>query len=841
MFRKYLESNKKTIIFVSNEQQTYVERCLLEIQPAFIHVQVTTIQNYVMSLLKKHHLFEYQLLTQKTSLLVVKYSLDIDHLVYFKNIQLTEGLINALLETYEIMSDVNLSLLPNTGKWQDLKRMYQSFCDYKQKECFMNELLKIAVNYIEKDVCYVDMSDSDYSLSLSRFLKACHCEYIDIKEMNVSKEFYNVQFMHQEMDLVISKISDALKQGLHYQDLIVYVPNSQWVSDFICRCPYPTNYILNTTNNRDLALMDAFYHYDVEKMKSLALIEDDWFEEMEHCSNSRRNKLLEEIVSYTFEDLPEDLDFDTYRLMIHLLCPKEGLEKNTLLDTITVLTYQTPIVTKHFKYCFMMGFNEDVYPSKIAESALILNDELEACYEEGTPLIKNASKEWERVEAILKTADYFHLSCHYSALDGSEALPSLLYNQLKGNQKESKAIFNIPNHIDEISASFDGVVAPLNDPKSVYVRSGISPSELENFNQCPYKHFLSYGLKIRPKRRKMETKAKFGTLMHDMLDECACLFGNDFFEALEKLENKLGIVAVDSLDERLENILMALLNNYVITIENNEEQYLYHQFPKLFLNTLKILLYHVESGEFKMAFHEEKMSYQMNGVTYMGKIDRGDVYKDFVKIIDYKSSNKTVDLALALEGFNIQMVMYLEMLAKNKKMHKGALLYFNTSQRTIEAKGNMALDSTQVEDFEKAYQMEGWISKDSKHEVMYGVDRNFAESQIAHIKYVKSKDDYTGRLLEPHQLDNLVANIFAYLHQLVDRCFVAGDISITPAGSQDLAVQMKVSPCQFCDYQDVCLRDPFYHEPRLVRKIDKEKLEEILGGGEQNGESHIDE
>lgn len=841
MFRKYMEGKKKTIIFVSSEQQTSVERKLLEIQPAFFHIQVTTIQRYVMDLLKKHHLFEMQLLSKKTSLLALKESLAIDGLEYFKDVTLTEGLVNALLEAYEMIADFGVDNLHEEGKWKDLKRMYQRFCEVKGNEYFFSELLYKAKDLIEEDVCYVDVSYSDYSLALDTFLKQCHVETIELENQLGSQDFYQVQFMHQEIELAISQISEGLKQGKHYSDFMVYLPNSDWMKDFILACPYPCKQQLETTNNRDTAFMDAFYIFDEEKMKVIAYLEDDWIEEMKKGSNVQRKALLEEVVSCPIEDLPDELDFETYRLFIKILLTSSSMVEDEAYDCIHLCTYKTPMLFQNYAHVFCLGLNEDVYPSKISESALILNEEISEFYPEGTPLLRNATREWERMFDILKTSSHYTLTSHFGALDGAEALPSLLYKQLLGKKKEKKATFSYPQTIDEISATFDGQTKALQEAKAFYKKDAISPSEIETFNACPYKHFLSYGLKIRPKRRKLETRAKFGTLMHDMLDLSAPLFKEDFFHALEKIERKYGISKTEHLDERLENLVLAFLDHYSIELETNEEIYLYRQFPKQFLNTLKILLYHIESGEFRMAFHEEKLSYEINGVKYMGRIDRADVYKNYVKILDYKSSNKSLDLALALEGFNVQMAMYLEMLTKNKGMDKGALLYFNTRQRKIDADGRMNIDGVDASDLEAAYQMEGWILEDSKHEVMYGIDHNFPESKIAHIRYVKSKDAYTGRLLNENQLNHFIDKMFNYLHGLVVRCFDEGDISIAPAGSDNLGTEMKVSPCQYCDYQDVCLRDPFYHEKRKVKEISKEELEIILEGGKENGSSNVNE
>ena len=837
MFKKYIENKQKTVIFVSEDQKTFVERKLLEEIPAYFHITVTTIERYVLDVLKKNHLFKYELLSKKTSLLAVKKSIEIDDLVYFKDIQLSEGIINALLEAYQIIADLPFEEIPNEGKWLDLKRMYQTFCEYKQSECFIEELLYKAIPYIPKDVCFVNVSYNRYSRALDLFFKQCCVEEIDLVNKCTPKDFYKVQFMHQELDLTIQKISEGLKQGNRFNDYIIYVPNNEWIKDFISRCPYPTNYQLSMVNNRDDALIDAFCNKDFEKMKQLAYIDNEWFEEIKKADNHHKKELLEEIVSYSFEELPNDLDFDTYCLFTKLLYSKDVLVKDDTLDSIIITTYKTPIVFKTFKHVFCLGLNEDEYPSKITESALILNSELIPFYKEGTPIIRNSNLEWKIMEDILKTSNQYTLTCHFGSLAGEELLPSLLYLQIKGSNKEKvyKEVITIGEDIME------GDVEPLNNPKAFYNKEGISPSEVETFNACPYKHFLSYGLKIRPVRRKLETKAKFGTLMHDLLDLCAPLFKDNFIEQLETMEKKYSLDSKEGLDNRLVNLTNALIKSYNIDLIDGEEQYLYRYFPTQFLNTLKILLYHVASGEFRLAYHEEKFDYIHNNVHFLGRIDRADVYKDYIKIMDYKSSNKTLDLAMALEGFNVQMAMYLEMISKHKNLKKGALLYFNTRTRKLDADGKMNIDGTSSEDFEAAYQMEGWLLEDDKHEVMYGVDHNFPESKIAHMRYVKSKDAYSGKLLTEDKLNRLIKGIFKHLHQLVDRCFDKGDISIAPAGSDKLNVQMKVSPCQYCDYQDVCMRDPFYHEHREIVLLEKDELEEFLGGGKQDGESNINE
>ena len=353
------------------------------------------------------------------------------------------------------MADLPFDEISNEGKWQDLKRMYQAFCDYKQQECFLEELLYKAIPYIPSDVNFVDCSYSKYSLAFDTFIKKCNAKKVEIKECSSQKEFYNVQFKHQEMDMVIHKISEGLKQNNHYNDYLIYVPNTSWIEEFVLKCPFPTNYQFKMVNNRDEAFLEAFYDYDVEKMKQVAYIENEWFREMENCANTRRKELLEEVVSCTFEELPEELDFDTFRLFTKILHSKEAMENNDVYDCIQLFTYQTPIITKSFKHVFCLGLNEDEYPSKISESALILNDELIPFYKDGTPIIRNSNQEWKIISDLLKTSEFYTLSCHFGSLSGDEVLPSLLYKQLLGKQKEKKFNYILPRKQDEISKSFD--------------------------------------------------------------------------------------------------------------------------------------------------------------------------------------------------------------------------------------------------------------------------------------------------------------------------------------------------------------------------------------------------
>ena len=102
-------------------------------------------------------------------------------------------------------------------------------------------------------------------------------------------------------------------------------------------------------------------------------------------------------------------------------------------------------------------------------------------------------------------------------------------------------------------------------------------------------------------------------------------------------------------------------------------------------NTIIVLAKQMQHGLFELSACEERVYDKIQDIELKGFIDRVDLYQNYLKVIDYKSSNKELNLELARLGFNMQMLIYLEMLSKNKNYDKGAVLYFNTKKRMLKS------------------------------------------------------------------------------------------------------------------------------------------------------------
>ena len=81
-----------------------------------------------------------------------------------------------------------------------------------------------------------------------------------------------------------------------------------------------------------------------------------------------------------------------------------------------------------------------------------------------------------------------------------------------------------------------------------------------------------------------------------------------------------------------------------------------------------------------------------------------------------------MDISLAIQGFNIQMLLYLDSLTKQKKLEKGALLYFNTKKRILSSSKSI-IEEESDENFFKLYKMNGYVNEEIIEEIDNNIDK----------------------------------------------------------------------------------------------------------------------
>ncbi|MTI49299.1 MAG: helicase-exonuclease AddAB subunit AddB [Firmicutes bacterium] len=371
-----------------------------------------------------------------------------------------------------------------------------------------------------------------------------------------------------------------------------------------------------------------------------------------------------------------------------------------------------------------------------------------------------------------------------------------------------------------------------------------SISRLERFINCPFAHFVNYGLK--PKERKEYKVEKFdiGTLFHNSVEE----FSKKI--KVEKIEwSQLDREKCDRLVEELVDELIPKFGNNIL-LSSHRYKYLSKKLKRVSKRAVWTLTEHIKRGEFipidhELGFGEGKddqvppIVLQLpNGeeIRLEGRIDRIDVLdgedKQYIKVIDYKSGNKKFSLSEVYYGLQIQLIVYLDAVIENiqylknkslitkDEVHPAGVFYFkiddpmiNSDERDTEVIENEIL---------KQLKMDGLLIKDVK--VVKSMDNSIEDGGRSDVipAYITKKGELskTSSTADYGEIKGLISHVKNLVVEMAVE-ILKGNIKIQPC-----KVNQRVS-CDFCKYSSICQFDTTIDNNEF-RNIAKLKDEEVL-------------
>lgn len=630
---------------------------------------------------------------------------------------------------------------------------------------------------------------------------------------------------HHEVNRVIYTIYQKIvDENLRYQDFVIVYPDQSYADlliqvlekrhiphqlPTISSCQYDKNYqdILNA--------IDQLNNMPVKQFAEI----------LNNNLDSEYQQYFETL--YDYDDLMSSSEFKDFFISTY---QKNHQEKNNNQDHISIYSVHELKISEP-KYIFILGMNETILPSFIKDTSLLLNEDIQFLRENciSTPLTTQEQLGVDYND-ILKALQqpYLSMTISYSTstLAGETRLPSSLYKQLTkmyhfkdlpinqyvsiedyytiGGQIEKKSIIN--HYISDYMHNKNQPVFLNSETIQNLYSSTMSVSQIETYNKCPFLYFIQYGLGIYPLKEDKLMPNELGSLVHYVL-------------SINIKQNRNIDQLVDYYISRDETLIDKIQSSKI-------NQYFINQLKKDLVVTLDILHKILDTSLFEVHSQEQKIEDKINDIQFKGFVDRIDTYQNYVSIIDYKSSTKDIDLNLAMQGFNIQMLLYLKMITKKYQKDPAAVLYFNTKRRVLSTKQSLHEDIHQ-EDLQDLYRYGGYIIDDDDHHVIQALDPSIEKkSHIINVSYVKSKDEYKGHILTSQQLDCLFAEIESHIYELYQQ-MISGNITISPKGSDQSATHTLVNPCHYCSYRSVCQFDVFYNDYELVQFYD---LEEKLGG-----------
>ncbi|GLC31308.1 helicase-exonuclease AddAB subunit AddB [Clostridium omnivorum] len=342
-----------------------------------------------------------------------------------------------------------------------------------------------------------------------------------------------------------------------------------------------------------------------------------------------------------------------------------------------------------------------------------------------------------------------------------------------------------------------------------------SVSRLERFSQCPFAYYVEYGLKAKQRKIYEFSPPDLGSFIHEVLDE--------FSEILEKESITWREIEDQWCDEAISLIVDKKVNERTGSILSSSPRYKYmsERLKRIMTKSVNLIAQHIKKSGFDPIGYE--MSFGKNGdfppitvdlpsgdkIELIGRIDRVDELQTeeglYLRIIDYKSGNKSFKLSDVYYGLQLQLLVYLDAVLSNQEKYiekgilPGAMLYFRIDDPIVSVKKEMSEEEIQKEVM-KTLKMKGLLLKDAK--VIKAMDKDIdgysliIPAQILKSGEVSSKS--SAATLEQFELLRKYVR-----HILIDLCeeMLNGNISIKPYKKKDS------TPCEYCSFSAVCQFD----------------------------------
>lgn len=336
-----------------------------------------------------------------------------------------------------------------------------------------------------------------------------------------------------------------------------------------------------------------------------------------------------------------------------------------------------------------------------------------------------------------------------------------------------------------------------------------SISRLEQYKACPFSYYLKYGLNLSERQEFKLQAMDTGTFMHDIIDS--------FFDKLQ--EKNLNIKTIEEKEEEkiIDEIIeekLELKKNYIFT-GIPKYRVLSNRLKAVVKKSIKYIVYSLKYSDFEVMGHEMEFK---NGKEYpaiqvkldngkkveiTGKIDRIDIAKtedgNYIRIIDYKSSAKDINLNEVIAGLQLQLLTYLDAVCSIEDVMPAGVLYFNLIDPVIKENKNVDAEKLE-EEIRKQFKMKGLIL--ANVDIVKKMDKTLDSGSSNIIPaYIDKEGNLSKKsnAITKSEFENLQKYMNKILKQISEE-ILTGDISVKPY----YKIKQGKTPCEYCKYKSIC-------------------------------------
>lgn len=342
-----------------------------------------------------------------------------------------------------------------------------------------------------------------------------------------------------------------------------------------------------------------------------------------------------------------------------------------------------------------------------------------------------------------------------------------------------------------------------------------SVSRLEAFLSCPFRHFAGHGLRLQERGRFELSAPEFGLFYHAALS----LFVRELEAEGRPWDSLAPAEAAERMDRLVDKLAPRLQSE--ILLSSPQHRYLLRVIRRTLQASLGFLGEHIAHGEFRPIGVEIPFGEGDDGlppvavdlpeggqVLLRGRIDRVDGLQApdgrwYLRVVDYKSSPRGLDLGRFYHGLALQLLLYLcavveggDALRPGPRIPAGALYFpvYDPLERLTAPEPEDELRARR----RKRYRATGLVSDQP------AVIRAMDEAGLG-LTQVKLNKDGSVRKGAPVASEEQFRQLFRHMKQVVGECgqrVLEGEATEAPyrLGGQ--------SPCTYCSFRPVCQFDP---------------------------------
>lgn len=355
-----------------------------------------------------------------------------------------------------------------------------------------------------------------------------------------------------------------------------------------------------------------------------------------------------------------------------------------------------------------------------------------------------------------------------------------------------------------------------------------SASRLESFGNCPFMHFMQYGIKASERPERKEKNSNLGSFYHEVLQKYVSFV----------MENGLDWKEID--DEKTAEILRDVVppimkEKSFLVLDTARQRARLAGILDSARFTCCAVTRQIARGSFRPTGTEVSFGYSESrfppleirsgdAVFWLaGVIDRIDETPDGMKrVIDYKSGGKDFDFAALMEGIQLQLPLYS---AASGAAESVGMYYMPITDIDPTGDETGAAEKRMTEELLKEFRLSGITLRDAA--VLNATEEFDGSSTVVRVKYDKNGVPEGTGLVTAEELGFAMDFARQKAAEQFGR-ILSGEVTARPTKLP----HARKAACRYCPYSPVCMFDA-----RLDKLGTKELravgAEEFFGAGSQ--------